>query len=1229
MSSQPLSQSHTSAFGDCKIQIYQSNRLEVLLRKYIAVADIYNQADVESVFQAKICIVPNHGIGEWLTLRLAEQQGIVANLRCIAARAFQWRLYQQVLGADAVAKTPQLLNMKWRIVAFLQQFVDSDDSSEEGRALRDFLSGIHPPYRGKNPKDDQQRQQKTLFWVADHVSRLFANYVIYRDDWLSQWGEDVALNVPDLLRRESDQALSHLQENAQQTPSSVQHFKLQQAVELEQWQRFLWKKIFAEDYRQIQALERLFWQTLKAKYPDVHLQPVLVFTVQQLPPAQLIFLSRLAKYCPVFIFNYTPTQEYWVDTVDPRWLNVQQLYNADNALHYESRHPLLTRLGKHARDNHALIVKMTDGDLGHWVYAAQDGAQTVYEGFEDDDRQQRMQHCSLLTMIQYDILHLLDVEHEQKLSIASDDSIQFHVCYSLQRQLEVLKDQLIRWLSASEQHRPQDILVLLPDIMAAQHTIRSVFTDPKAERHTANFQPQANYLPIRIAGVAQQDSILLWQAIVMRLSLLDGRFGIDDWLDYIGLSPIQAVYGLSFEDVQRSTVLLEAAGFKRGFDAAHLQVSLLANHTPNPDTSAVIDGDYRYTFHYALERLALAVAMPEKAMFDDVLSLELVQRDDFRIIAILLTMYRDIDQRRSRLTEAKAVEAYADDIYQELLDFKQVAGYAQVNEDVREFQYALKMGHHAQNEHLNAQNEPAPLLLPLQLILDEIGGLLSSKVEHTAVSGSITFAQIGQLRTVPYKLVVCLEMDSGTYPRRDQELAFDLMNLLDGKLGDRSRLQDDQGAFLDALLQAQQAFWIFYNGFDINDSEVRDPSSIVQELIQHVNVITLDSQSGPDPSSLQQSIVDKLKIPPKLASLFVIHPLYPFDQNGFNQLHKRYIDQWYTVAKRLTAQSPARHWIDRKDQLPELEVGTIDGRQWIKDMIFPPRAYQRRVGIRSVQIRQQAASFEPLLADSLTRYQLRELLHSPAEFTESRAAQLQQQLQGELPVGKMRHATLQESYVKQQELMLLASSYGELTQTTLNDWHYNQQLWRVEMPVDDGTQWLSVHFGKAKSKRILTVWLQYLQWVAAHTSAQPLTRIAVMMDCTMQCSGLDHNTALQQLEKWHHAWQTACQRPLVLPSEMLAERGSLKPNSWREDETGSLIFESMDKLKQKWLGKSFYASDGFSSAYTDVGCVLHPEWALLVDKAQAESDLERDFATFAPHLYQPMSDFIEFIAHPK
>ncbi|MFO1366058.1 MAG: hypothetical protein U1F01_00230 [Acinetobacter sp.] len=68
----------------------------------------------------------------------------------------------------------------------------------------------------------------------------------------------------------------------------------------------------------------------------------------------------------------------------------------------------------------------------------------------------------------------------------------------------------------------------------------------------------------------------------------------------------------------------------------------------------------------------------------------------------------------------------------------------------------------------------------------------SAQVEPT---GQITFSQIGQIRPIPYRLIVLLNLDTGKFPNRDAHIPFDLMDALRQQLGDRSRLEDDQGPF--------------------------------------------------------------------------------------------------------------------------------------------------------------------------------------------------------------------------------------------------------------------------------------------------------------------------------------------------------------------------------------------------------------------------------------------------
>lgn len=171
-------------------------------------------------------------------------------------------------------------------------------------------------------------------------------------------------------------------------------------------------------------------------------------------------------------------------------------------------------------------------------------------------------------------------------------------------------------------------------------------------------------------------------------------------------------------------------------------------------------------------------------------------------------------------------------------------------------------------------------------ILEEIQRTLESQSAQVEPTGQITFSQIGQIRPIPYRLIVLLNLDTGKFPNRDSHIPFDLMDALRQQLGDRSRLEDDQGAFLDAVLLAQEQLWLFYNGFDINDGEVREPSSILQGFRDHLALVVKAplSKSLPEEETSFNSFgedYEKLQIPPQLYPLYHLHRLQPFDPLGF------------------------------------------------------------------------------------------------------------------------------------------------------------------------------------------------------------------------------------------------------------------------------------------------------------------------------------------------------------
>ncbi|MCH7335464.1 exodeoxyribonuclease V subunit gamma [Acinetobacter sp. NIPH 2699] len=1227
------------------IHVIQSQRLEVLLQGVMASITQPSTTPFQ-VFKTQHFIVPSPAQEQWLTQKVAEQQGMTANYQFHQRiRGFQWYAYQQVLDdKEKVRKAniPRLI-LKWRIHQALQPFIQPEQIN---------LAVEHPLYsivqriydsadQLQQGTEKQLKKQSMLYWVAEQVSQLFNNYMIYRgycqrgcqadctcpSNWLSAWGQNQALDIENLI--------SH-------TDQQTSAFTLNQTQQLEAWQRWLWQNYFHADFLEMQSIDADFWKILDndqtrsqalAKLPN----QVIVFTLLDLPPSQLQFLRRLGQYLDVVILHYNPSQEYWADSVDPLWkqrydLGVKERFIVKNpkatdvqiaaffesfslgfnALNRESRHPLLTRFGKQARDHFSLLSQLATGEEGNWVDA--------FEDYFPD---------SLLGQVQSDIFYLAEPTAQQYELAPHDESIQFHVCHSSLRQLEVLKEQLVHWLSQADTtpRRPNDVLILTPNLAQLEPLIRSVFPAVPNEHEV--------FLPVKIAGVAQLDALNAWRAVLGRLQLPQGRFTQDEFADWLNLSATQQRYGLDYSQGQRMLALLNDAGFKRGLDEEHLKQSL-----------SNADQDYRYSFKFALDRLALGIAVPAHVLVQQTLSYAGVQPSDFELIGILIQIYQDFAARRDWLT-----------VHQQGQRLPVETWLTRIKDDVQEFEHADVMALKAVREIVqkqermltlasyydDAETQLRQISLPLPYILEEIQRTLESQSAQVEPTGQITFSQIGQIRPIPYRLIVLLNLDTGKFPNRDSHIPFDLMDALRQQLGDRSRLEDDQGAFLDAVLLAQEQLWLFYNGFDVNDGEVREPSSVLLGFRDHLalivktpeQVLMADESSAVERVSLPKSDVieradqaelDALQIPPQLYPLYHLHRLQPFDPLGFiAERPIRYQDQWFKVAAQIQQAIGERQaWINTPYPIENNEMTILDSRQWIQDVTFPARLYLKTLGVENLSATELADQTEPLLLDGLGKYAIRHFLQQQ-EWQQSNQAVSPMILQDQLPVGKVQQSAWQQSCLEQQRLLERLQQYAPApTETTQRVWRVSKQLqMRCITPKSATQDWVSLDASSARAKRLAKVWLEYLLWltVLESNAATDKRRIVVFSDYTVICEGLSTEQARAYLQAWLQLWQDAQQQPVVLPAALLLkplEKG--KHYDWIEQHAQHIfVEESQKQVLKDWNDTGDFS--GFDMTQNEA-CKLHRDWQFILQEQDAAALLKYACDHYSYALYQPIFEFL-------
>lgn len=1234
------------------IHVIQSQRIEDLVNEMLKTIRQPTSNPLQ-VLQTQHFIVPSLAVEKWLTEKIAEQKGVSANTEFHhRIRAFQWAAYQAVLDdKDRVrqANIPRIV-MQWRVFYNLQPWIQHEQNPLPAEhALHGLIQRIYDSAE-QLPQglEKQLKKQNMLYWVADKVSRLFSNYMVYRgfcqkgcegvcqcqSNWLAVWGQQKRLN----LKQQIYTPKNFASEEEKQAALEIAAFTQAQAEELEQWQSWLWSHIFHADFEKMQEIDQQFWQALgdpENPNPCMNKLPkqLVIFTLLDLPPSQLWFIRRLAQYMDIFILHYNPSQEYWADMVDPKWkLNMDariksrfiremesqnktvsddditayiKKYNgAFNADMRESHHPLLTRFGKQARDHFSLLAALSSGDEGEW-----------FDLFPEEEPQH------LLGKIQSDVLNLVEPAAQAYDLDPADESLQIHVCHSSLRQLEVLKDRLIAWLGQDDSRQASDILVLSPKLKEQESLIRSVFAAPPSERdlyqkgqHKAQ-QSQAAlghqltqdsvYLPIQIAGISSLDIHNAWRSVVGRITLVQGRFSFEEFGDWLSLAATQQRYALNLNNIERMNALLANAGFKRGLDAEHLKRSLSAD-----------DQDYRFSLKFALDRLALGVAVPEHCVVQQTLSYADVQSSDFELIFKLIQIYQDFAQRsdwliQHELGQAKTVEYWLKQLMQDLSEF-QDAGV-----DVLASVFSLVQKHDRMltlASYFDAQSgqDLRQLSLPLDYILQEISAQLETQLEQASPSGAITFSQIGAIRPLPYKLIVMLNLDNGVFPSRDQQLAFDLMQLLKPQLGDRSRIVDDQGAFLDSLLLAQDSVWLFYNGFDVSDGEVRDPSVMVQEFVQHLALIV----KHPDGASDSRLNLNGVEIPAQLKSLYYLHSLQPFDQLRFAESREvRFKDQWYRVAKQMQQETtPREAWFGEYPLLPQ-DVVVLDSMQWIRDVCFPARAYLKAIGVENLQSDTAAMNHEPLILNGLEKYSVRDFL---LQHGEQDAEIL---LQDTLPVGKTLNATFKTGLQEQQYLRDTLQQFAdEATTTTQQLWKMNPHLHiRIQVPEQPTKLWCSVVAASARPRKYAEVWLEYLFWVAyQNTEQQDLERIVVCKDAVIHFANIHAQQAHEYLAQWFEFWKHAQQYPVLLPAALVLKMKDKKEFEIQWDEAQPDQVLNMESFVKYWHG-------GARRSFIDENEKNHPDWSFIFQDSETEPLLIEAFQQYSHRLYQPIIENYESV----
>lgn len=832
--------------------------------------------------------------------------------------------------------------------------------------------------------------------------------------------------------------------------------------ETEQWQAFLWSKMrekLDNPLDRTQLKDKLIAQLnvdselqsmLKQTLPTIS-----VFGLSIITQYHIEFFYEVSKYVDVHFYFLNPAPEqYWFDYKSEK--EIQRLKHKFKNLNTGALlvgNDLLTNWGKIGQDLFAELLAI-------------DEFANASESLVTEEPERN----TLLNIIKNDIFN--NIPPNERLQIETkylnDNSLQIVSCHTEAREVEVLYNFLIKTMSENADIAPHDILIMVPNIENYSPFIQSVFDNAPYK------------LPYALADRDLQQSDELIAVLFSLLELNSYEFTSEKILQLIDYKIITNKYNLTNPSLIRRVVNDVNIRFGWGNEAE--------NET---ETNLV-------SWQSGIERIVLGIAMNGGEMYDyhqkTTLCYDALEGSEATEMLNFIVFLKAIQGLIMDGVQARTLSdwrLYIKQIAEKLLDENtEHEGLTQV---LNRMDYIIEL-----EELLDSE-------IPRNVFMQSISSVLNANATNTGyLRGNITFCSTLPMRSIPFKVIALLGMNSNDFPRQEIPLGFDLMAKKPQK-GDRNGKANDKYLFLEALLSTENIFYLSYKGRSTKDNSHKEPSVLVEELLNYVQ---------------QQSAVDDVK-----TLLVTEHPLHGFSEKYFVDSDSKlysYFD--YSAAKNTIA-------FNEKEAENSFETN-ITIQQFIAAISKPIQYYFNKVlGIYYREDNLLVPENEVFEIDNLQKNAFKnELIQREItpEFI------LQQKQKGNIPLANMGKVALN---IIENEISEYKSYFHSLTENcVVSSVHGNLQLEQISidysLPVylaDNVCKQVLVSYSSDYANAALGAWLKHLILVADKQLVQTNLICQKDKEAFLYSTSFDNQLqAIELLKTYEKAYLTIVQKLQLL-----------------------------------------------------------------------------------------------------
>jgi exodeoxyribonuclease V gamma subunit len=622
--------------------------------------------------------------------------------------------------------------------------------------------------------------------LAEKVADLFDQYQVYRTDMIEGWNNANVLGsgggTGSRGRRGSSSGGKQL---------SIDFDMLSSKPGDDNWQKYLWqhaKQIAGNNFPDRTLIGKCIHDALrnadqikrlKQKMPVVYF-----FGISLITEYHLQIFQDLANHIDInFLFLNPAPSIYWFEDKSEKQLAFLKRIGKIGITETNMGNPLLTNWGKIIRDTFSLLFKNEE----------------LINDYEELEVKEPPQD-SLLHKIQYSVFNNENLNTEDRLTDAEiqDGSITINSCYSPAREVEVLYNYLVHLIDKkNEPLSSRDIIVMVGDIDLYASYIKAIFDNaPDRFKYT-----------IADESYASSDSIS--NALHAVLSVTEQSFTAEVVVSLLDFSFIRERFGIT--DIPRVRNIVNEANIRFGIEGN------------------LTDDSFYVSWKYGLKRIMYGICMSGANEYGDgeesFYPLDIVEgstsHEVIRFVHFAEILVDALKERKQAKTIAGWVE-YVDTVLHNFVCNK---------EEITDEDYGVLLN---QLEDYNSSGELFTEEISYEVFIHSFLSILSGTTRSKSFAGGgITFCSLIPMRSIPFKVVALLGMNFDKFPRKENNLSFNLMKK-ERRMGDRNVKENDKHLFLETILSAENYLYISYIGQSVKDNSTIPPSVLVDELVDYI-----------------------------------------------------------------------------------------------------------------------------------------------------------------------------------------------------------------------------------------------------------------------------------------------------------------------------------------------------------------------------------------------------------